>query len=233
MLCFISDLLLRNFQRRPHCHRTQKILSSTARILAILTFSAFLCSCAGDRRHTILISVPEQRMALLRDGKPIAFYPVSTSKFGLGSEPGSYRTPTGEFRVRKKIGDNLPPGAVLKSRIPTGEILPPNAPGRDPIVSRILWLDGLEPHNRNAFERFIYIHGTPEERTLGTPASYGCIRMSSRDVIHLYENVGTGARVRILNAPLPVPSRPPATAPAHPPAHSGARLSFCSPSQPS
>lgn len=160
--------------------------------------------CAtGDRRHVLLVSVTDQEMLLLRDGQPLALFPVSTSKFGLGDVPGSNATPTGKFVIRKKIGDGLPPGAVLKSRRPTGEILPVNAPGRDPIVTRILWLDGLEPHNRNAFQRLIYIHGTPEERTLGTPASYGCIRMRSADIIQLYDIVGEGARVKITEAPLP------------------------------
>lgn len=119
--------------------------------------------------------------------------------------PGSSATPVGEFRIRKKIGCGAPAGAVFKSRRPTGEILPIHAPGRDPIVSRILWLDGLEPGNRNAFDRFIYIHGTPEERNIGLPVSYGCVRMRSRDVIELYDTVGVGARVLITPRPLAVP----------------------------
>ena len=106
------------------------------------------------------------------------------------------------MKVRKKIGANAPAGAVFKSRRPTGEILPPDAPGRDPIVSRILWLEGLEPRNRNAFDRYIYIHGTPEERNIGMASSYGCIRMRSRDVIALYDTVGTGARVFVTTRPL-------------------------------
>lgn len=174
--------------------------------LILLTGAAVVilggAGCAGDRRHKLYVSVPDQRLLVLRDGQPAAYYPISTSKFGLGSRPGSYATPVGEFRIREKIGHGLPKGAVLKSRQPTGEILPVNAPGRDPIVTRILWLDGQEPHNRNAYERFIYIHGTPEERTIGTPSSYGCIRMRSRDVIELFDMVGVGARVRVIEAPL-------------------------------
>lgn len=91
----------------------------------------------------------------------------------------------------------------FKSRKPTGEIVAVNAPGRDPIVTRILWLRGLERCNAHAFERMIYIHGTPEEARLGTPASYGCIRMRSRDVIRLFDVVGEGARVVISNEALP------------------------------
>ena len=95
-----------------------------------------------------------------------------------------------------------PSGAVFKSRRRTGEILRPNAPGRDPIVSRILWLRGKERQNRNTFARYIYIHGTPEERRIGKPVSYGCIRMKSRDVIDLYRRVGVGAEVRIIRGSL-------------------------------
>jgi lipoprotein-anchoring transpeptidase ErfK/SrfK len=91
----------------------------------------------------------------------------------------------------------------FKSRRPTGEIVRPNSPGRDPIVTRILWLRGTEPQNRNTFRRFIYIHGTPEEYKLGRPASYGCVRMSSRDVISLYDAVPRGTRVDIVRGPLP------------------------------
>jgi lipoprotein-anchoring transpeptidase ErfK/SrfK len=84
-----------------------------------------------------------------------------------------------------------------------------DAPGRDPIVTRILWLEGLEPHNRNAFKRFIYIHGTPEERNIGIPSSYGCIRMRSADVMNVYNTVGVGARVLITTKPFKVTEQTP------------------------
>jgi lipoprotein-anchoring transpeptidase ErfK/SrfK len=173
------------------------------RLLAALVVVVILSGCGGDTRHRVIISANDQAMVVLRDGEPIAKYPVSTSKFGLGDEPGSNATPVGVFRIKTKIGDGAPAGAVFKSRRPTGEILPVDAPGRDPIVTRILWLDGLEAKNRRAYGRFIYIHGTPEERNIGTPASYGCIRMRSRDVIELYDTVGRGAKVIITPAPLP------------------------------
>ncbi|GAB4166405.1 MAG: L,D-transpeptidase [Terrimicrobiaceae bacterium] len=169
-----------------------------------LSLVVFLTGCAGDGRHQIVVSTADQKMVLLRDGEPVGSYPVSTSKFGLGDIPGSNATPLGKMRVKKKIGDGVPPGGVFKSRRFTGEVLPVDAPGRDPIVTRILWLEGLEPHNRRAFDRFIYIHGTPEERNIGQPASYGCIRMRSKDVLELYNTVGVGARVVILEGPLPV-----------------------------
>lgn len=165
----------------------------------------FFTSCESvDRDHSILVSVPDQKMRLYYKGKFAGEYLVSTSKFGLSDRPGSNGTPLGHLEVRKKIGDGAPLGAVFKSRRPTGEILRPNAPGRDPIVTRILWLRGLEARNANAFERYIYIHGTPEEWRIGTPASYGCIRMRSVDVANLYARVGRGAAVNIVNAPLPL-----------------------------
>ena len=125
-------------------------------------------------------------------------------RFGVNSREGSYGTPVGRHRVAKKIGGGLPVGAVMKSRRFTGEVLPINAPGRDPIVTRILWLQGTDADNRNSFARNIYIHGTPEERNIGLPVSYGCVRMKSRDVIALYDRVGQGARVDIFREPLAV-----------------------------
>ena len=136
-------------------------------------------------------------MIVYRRGAEIATYDVSTSKFGLGDLPGSRRTPLGTFEVAKKIGRGAPPGMRFKDRKATGEIVPVNAPGRDPIVTRILWLRGLEGRNRNAYRRTIYIHGTPEERLIGHPASYGCVRMRSRDIIALFNTIGVGARVEI------------------------------------
>jgi lipoprotein-anchoring transpeptidase ErfK/SrfK len=153
-------------------------------------------------RHQIVISARDQKLALLDRGNVMAIYPVSTSKFGLGDWQRSSYTPLGKLQIAKKIGDNAPPGAVFKDRRRTGEIVLPDSPGRDPIVTRILWLRGLEPQNANAFSRYIYIHGTPEERFTGMPASYGCIRMRSNDIISLYENVGVGAEVTIVDKPL-------------------------------
>ncbi len=141
-------------------------------------------------------------MLLVKEGKPVKAYPVSTSKFGLGSQRGSNRTPLGNHVVAKKIGGGAPKGAVFKSRRRTGAIVKPNTPGRDPIVTRILWLSGRERHNRNTFGRCVYIHGTPAEYKIGRPASYGCIRMKSKDVIDLYRRVGVGAGVKIIRGSL-------------------------------
>lgn len=170
-------------------------------ILALL----FFAGCAGDTHHRIIISTADQQMILLRDDTLLAEYPISTSKFGLGDAPNSNATPVGNLRIKKKIGGNQPAGTVFKSRRPTGEILEIDAPGRDPIVTRILWLEELESRNHNAYIRYIYIHGTPEERNLGQPVSFGCIRMRSRDVMELYDTVGVGARVLITPKPFPPP----------------------------
>jgi hypothetical protein len=112
-------------------------------------------------------------------------------------------TPLGYLAVEKKIGDNVPVGAVFHKRRLTGEVLQPNTPGRDPITTRIIWLRGLEPQNAHAYQRCIYIHGTPEEKKIGQPASYGCIRMKSKDVAELYDQVPLGAVVQIIPDRLP------------------------------
>ena len=168
-----------------------------------LLIAVLLASCAApDTQHHIVISTRDQKLAVLDRGTLLATYPISTSKFGLGDSSRSSRTPLGQLAVAKKIGDNAPLGAVFKDRVRTGEIVAPNSPGRDPIVTRILWLRGREAQNANAFGRYIYIHGTPEERLIGMPASYGCIRMRSVDVVQLYNIVGVGAAVTIVETPL-------------------------------
>jgi lipoprotein-anchoring transpeptidase ErfK/SrfK len=156
-----------------------------------------------DTHHEIIVSVKDQQLLLKTDGKTEAIYPVSTSRFGIGDRFGSYATPLGKFLVRMKIGMGKPLGTVFHSRVPTGEVLKPNAPGRDPIVTRILWLEGEESGNKNAFNRGIYIHGTPQENLLGRPASFGCVRMRSADVAALCDRVSAGAKVRIIPDHLP------------------------------
>ena len=175
-----------------------------ARFVFIGAFAIVLVSCAAprDTEHHVVVSVHDQRLALLQKGQLVATYPVSTSKFGIGDRPGSYGTPLGELEIADKIGDGAPPGTVFKDRRRTGEVVAVNAPGRDPIVTRIIWLRGKEGRNANAFRRDIYIHGTPEERNIGRPASYGCIRMRSVDIINLYSQVGPGAQVSIITPTL-------------------------------
>jgi lipoprotein-anchoring transpeptidase ErfK/SrfK len=122
---------------------------------------------------TIIVSTLDQKLMLVDDGARAAVYPVSTSKFGLGDNWGSMATPLGTLQVAQKIGDHAPVGAVFHKRRFTGEVLQPNAPGRDPIVTRIIWLRGLEAANAHAYSRGIYIHGTPQEKNIGRPVSYG------------------------------------------------------------
>jgi lipoprotein-anchoring transpeptidase ErfK/SrfK len=168
----------------------------------LLLTAAILNPARATAAPSIVVSVPDQKLALIENGVVIARFPVSTSKFGLGDNPGSYATPLGSLEIASKIGANAPLGAVFKSRVMTGEILPPNSRGRDPIVTRILWLRGLEARNARAFNRGIYIHGTGEERLIGRPASYGCIRMRSRDVARLFGVVTVGTRIAVMNAGL-------------------------------
>jgi hypothetical protein len=156
-----------------------------------------------DPSSRLIISVRDQKLMLLRDGGRVAIYPVSTSMFGLGDAWGRMTTPLGYLSVAQKIGDNAPVGAVFHNRRFTGEILPSNAPGRDRVTTRIIWLRGLEAQNAHAFQRCIYIHGTPEEKTIGRPASYGCIRMKSSDIAALYNQVSLGMLVQIIPDRLP------------------------------
>jgi hypothetical protein len=159
---------------------------------------------AEARPHVeIMISVDEQRLALVEDGVVVRKFRVSTSKFGLGDNFGSYKTPLGRLRVCGKLGEDLPEGAVFKRRNFSGEVLSVNARGRDPIVTRILWLEGAEPCNQNARNRCIYIHGTPQERSIGKAISYGCVRMRSRDIVQIFDAVPVGTPVTIITKKLP------------------------------
>ena len=175
-------------------------------LLALLSFAATL---RADGPSRVIISVKDQKLMVVGNGAKLATYPVSTSKFGVGDNWGRMTTPLGFLQVAEKIGDHAPVGAVFRNRRFTGEIIKPNAPGRDPVITRIIWLRGLEAANAHAYSRCIYIHGTPEEKTIGRPASYGCIRMKSRDVTALYSQLPIGALVEIVPDRLPdVPKAP-------------------------
>ncbi len=147
----------------------------------------------------IEISIPAQRLALLGDdGRELKRYPVSTSRNGAGERQGSFCTPRGAHIVRAKIGAGQPLNAVFVRRRPTGEIWTPELgerfPGRDWIVTRILWLSGCEPgRNRlgdvDTMRRYIYIHGSPDNIEMGKPGSIGCIRMRNADVVELFDLV--------------------------------------------
>jgi L,D-transpeptidase YbiS len=147
-------------------------------------------------QRKIDISIREQRLRLKEGRKTLREYPISSSRFGLGTKAGSYKTPLGKFRIAKKIGAGEDPGMIFKARVP----LRPNDPlpdTEDFITSRILWLDGLGKQNANTHARFIYIHGTKHEDTIGRPDSHGCIRMRNADVIELFDLVEEGTSVTI------------------------------------
>jgi L,D-transpeptidase YbiS len=144
----------------------------------------------------IYVSVSKQRLTLKLATKKLGEYPISTSQFGLGSEEGSMKTPTGRFRVGEKIGEGMPLGTVFKSRRPvkaTKKLLQEE----DLVMTRILWLDGVDAGNANTHQRYIYIHGTNHEETIGQAASHGCIRMKKADVAELFGLVEVGAPVVI------------------------------------
>jgi lipoprotein-anchoring transpeptidase ErfK/SrfK len=185
-------------------------MSNKGRMFRFSTLALALFLCVNLLRadfvndnSRIIISIRDQKLMLLQNGAKVATYPVSTSKFGLGDNLGTMTTPLGVLQVAQKIGDRAPEGAVFHNRRWTGEVLKPNAPGRDPIVTRIIWLRGLEASNAHAYHRCIYIHGTPQERFIGQPASYGCIRMRSKDVATLYNQVPIGTVVQIIPDRLP------------------------------
>jgi hypothetical protein len=179
------------------------MLRPLAVIFSLIWATSAFAIAPLDTSNQLIISVRDQKLMLLRNGSQVAIYPISTSMFGLGDAWGRMTTPLGYLAVEKKIGDNVPVGAVFHKRRLTGEVLQPNAPGRDPITTRIIWLRGLEPQNAHAFQRGIYIHGTPEEKKIGRPASYGCIRMKAKDVAELYNQVPLGAVVQIIPDQLP------------------------------
>jgi hypothetical protein len=179
------------------------MLRLVALILSLISAASAFAIAPLDTSNQVIISVRDQKLVLMRNGSKVAIYPISTSMFGLGDAWGRMTTPLGYLAVEKKIGDNVPVGAVFHKRRLTGEVLQPNAPGRDPITTRIIWLRGLEAQNAHAFQRCIYIHGTPEEKKIGQPASYGCIRMKSKDVAELYDQLPLGAVVQIIPDRLP------------------------------
>ena len=179
------------------------MLRGLALIFSLVLIAPVFAITPLDTSSQVIISVRDQKLMLVQNGGKVVTYPVSTSMFGLGDSWGRMTTPLGYFAVEQKIGDNVPVGAVFHNRRLTGEVLQPNAPGRDPVITRIIWLRGLEAQNAHAYHRCIYIHGTPQEKTIGQPASYGCIRMKSSDVAELYNRVPVGALVQIIPDRLP------------------------------
>lgn len=157
--------------------------------------------------RSIVIDIAKQTLELLEDGQAIRIYPVSTAKNGAGEQSGSLCTPRGRHLIRACIGGGQPINTVFVGRRATGEIYTPELgqafPGRDWILSRILWLSGCEPRfNRlgpvDTMRRYIYIHGTADEAGVGSPVSHGCVRMRNRDVVELFDLVEPGTAVEIL-----------------------------------
>ncbi len=172
------------------------------RVLFLIAFALVgVPQLTASTAAEIVVSIPDQTLAVLDGDRVRARYRVSTSKFGNGDNVGSYRTPLGTLFVSGKFGDRLPVGTVIKNRAP-GEVIAVDAPNRDAIISRVIWLRGMERQNSAAHDRCIYIHGTPEERHIGKPFSFGCIRMRSRDVIALYDSVHIGMHVTISEKPI-------------------------------
>jgi lipoprotein-anchoring transpeptidase ErfK/SrfK len=166
-------------------------------VLQAMAFIIALHPVSASTGTELIVSIPDQTVVLVDGGKMVARYRVSTSKFGNGDLAGSYHTPLGTLFVSGKFGDHLPAGTVIKNRTPTGEVIAVDAPNRDAIVSRVIWLRGMEQQNAAAHDRCIYIHGTPEERNVGKAASFGCIRMRSHDIIALYDRVHIGMHVTV------------------------------------
>jgi len=157
---------------------------------------------------SIVVQVPAQTLELFDGGRLVRRYPVSTSNRGTGEKYGSFCTPRGRHLVRAKIGAGAAPNAVFVKRRPTGEVYDPELaarfPGRDWILTRILWLSGCEPaFNRlgevDTMRRYIYIHGSPDSAVMGRPGSIGCIRMHNRDIVELFDLIEPGTPVDILD----------------------------------
>ncbi len=155
----------------------------------------------------IRIDLERQMLSLYLGHEQIASYPVSTSTYGPGEEMGSGQTPRGLHRIRIKLGAGLSVNSVFVGRRPTGEIYTPELaaeyPDRDWILTRILWLTGLEQGknrggDRDTLRRFIYIHGCPDSEPMGIPASHGCIRMRNSDLLELFELVDSDTLVDIV-----------------------------------
>ena len=151
----------------------------------------------------LVVSVARQKVDLIDPGEgsgqnpAIRTWDVSTSRFGLGSEEGSFRTPTGRFRICEKIGEGAAPWTIFKARLPAGGIALPGGE-EDLVLTRILWLEGLDDANSNTRARYIYFHGTNREDLIDTPASHGCIRLRNAEMIELFDSVGVGTPVEIV-----------------------------------
>ena len=142
------------------------------------------------------VSIATQRLQLWDGHQLVRQWPASTSKFGIGFEEGSNKTPLGHFRIKERFGTGAPCGTIFKARQPVG-LWQGESVADDLILTRILRLEGLEPRNANTFNRYIYIHGTNDEHRMGRKGSHGCIRMANRDIMELFDRVPEGTTVWI------------------------------------
>jgi phosphoserine phosphatase len=148
----------------------------------------------------LVVSLDAQMLSVMQGDRCVAQFAVSTATKGMGFTPGSYRTPTGKFRIVEKIGAGLPSGTIFKGRVPTGIWQSENGEAGDLILTRILRIEGLDDVNTNTFDRLIYLHGTNGEDHIGQPGSHGCIRLGNADIIALFDLVEVGATMEILPA---------------------------------
>ena len=163
-----------------------------------------LCNCSPTKPlpkniDSLLVSVQEQKIHVVKDENVVKSYPISTSKYGLGNKVGSNKTPLGKHKVVEKIGEGLELGAVLKARKPTGEVIPQDekTPATK-ITTRIIRIKGEESKNSNTYKRNVYIHGTTRESDLGKPASIGCVRMADEDIVEIFPKVDQNTKINII-----------------------------------
>jgi len=148
---------------------------------------------------TLQVSVPRQEAYLIEENQITWSFPISTSRFGLGPEEGSNRTPLGQFRICEKYGGRSALGTIFQGRKATGVWTPDEKTDADLVLTRILRLESTEKGLENTYSRYIYFHGTNQESLLGSPSSHGCIRVSNENAVKLYSLVSVGTFVNIFN----------------------------------
>lgn len=146
----------------------------------------------------LLVRVSDQTATLFVNGAEQKKYIISTGERGTGCEAESFKTPLGRLRVSEKFGDGMALGTVFVDRIPTGVVWNGSQEGDNLILTRILWLEGLDPENANTKDRYIYLHGTKNEHRLGTPASSGCIVFANKDIVDVFDRMPVGADVEVV-----------------------------------
>ena len=172
----------------------------------LLCIMTYLVQAESYNKVHIQVDSNKQILNVIKDDLIIKSYLISTAKNGLGEEQGSFKTPRGKHRIIKKIGYDAPINTVFVGRLPTGEVYSPELekikPNNDWILTRIMWLDGLESGrnkggNKDSMQRYIYIHGTPSSNVMGEPDSKGCIRMHNSDLLELFDLVEEGIEINI------------------------------------